>query len=432
MLNPESVAAVAAARFGERFVRPIYDGYGFACIPGTVERALAGQGGPALPPAALGDLGARHERVVVLLIDALGWRFFAPRAGSDPFLRRFMADGVVSRLTTMFPSTTTAHVTAMHTGRAPAASGVFEWFFYEPSLDRVIAPLLFSFAGDRARETLAGARVDPAFLVAGDTLYQRLAARGVRSSVYQSAVYAGSSYTGVACAGAALVPYRTLAEAITLLAGRLAAETGPAYHLLYVDTVDAISHIYGPDSPHVANEIDAVLTTCERLLVPALAAADAPTLLLLTADHGQIAIDPTTAHLLNRAIPGLEAATPRGADGRPRAPSGSSRDLFLYVKPEQRAAIAEAVAAHLAGRAEVHATADLVAAGMFGPGATPAFLSRLGDLVVLPYAGETVWWDDPRFPVRFRGSHGGLTSEEAHTQLGALAFGAPERAAGGG
>lgn len=420
MLNPESVAAVAAARFGERFVRPIYDGYGFACIPGTVEQILTGQGGPALPAAALGGLGPRHERVVVLLIDALGWRFFGPRAEADPFLRRFLAGGTVSRLTTMFPSTTAAHVTAMHTGRPPAASGVFEWFFYEPSLDRVIAPLLFSYAGDRARETLAGARVDPALLIPGDTLYQRLVARGVRPSVYQSAVYANSSYTGAACAGAELVPYRTLAEAITLLGQRLAAETGPAYHMLYVDSVDTISHLYGPDSPHVAAEIDAVLTTCERLLVPAIAGAGRPTLLLLTADHGQIGIDPTTALMLNRAISGLEDATPRGADGRPRAPSGSSRDLFLYVEPERRAALAETIARHLEGRAEVHATTDLVAAGMFGPGPTPAFLGRLGNLVVLPYAGETVWWHDPRFTVRFRGSHGGLTPEEAHTQIAAL------------
>lgn len=423
MLNPESVAAVGAARFGERFVRPIYDGYGFACIPGTIERLLTGRGGPALPPAALAGLGQRHERVVLLLLDAFGWRFFAPRAESDPFLRRFLAEGVVSQLTTMFPSTTAAHVTTLHTGRPPAASGVFEWFFYEPSLGRVIAPLLYSFAGDRGRETLAEAGVDPAFLVAGDTLYQRLAAAGVRASVYQSAVYAGSTYTGVACAGAEVVPYRTLAEAITLLGARLAAETGPAYHMLYVDTIDAICHSYGPESPHVAAEIDAVLTACERLLVPALAASGRPTLLLLAADHGQIAIDPAGAHMLNRSIPGLEEATPRGADGRPIAPSGSSRDLFLYLERGREEEIAATIARALAGRAEVHRTADLVAEGLFGPGASPAFLSRLGALAVLPYPGETVWWDDPRFQVRFRGSHGGLTAEEAHTQIAALVVG---------
>lgn len=422
MLNPESVAAVEAARFGERFVRPIYDGYGFARIAGTVEALLTGQDRPALPPAALAGLGARHPSVILVLIDALGWRFCAPRLAEHPFLRRFMADGVVSRLTTMFPSTTSAHVTAIHTGLPPAASGVFEWFFYEPGLDRMIAPLLFSFAGDRGRETLVGAGVDPATLFPGDTLYRRLAAGGVRSSVYQPSAYAHSPYTSVACAGADLVPYRTLAEALVLLAGRLAAERGPAYHMLYVDTVDTICHLHGPESHHVAAEIDSVLTTLERVLMPALAAGGRPAMLLLTADHGQIAIEPARAHLVNRLIPGLEAATPRGADGRPLAPSGSSRDLFLYVNEERRAELAAALTEALAGRAEVHATADLVAAGLFGPEPSPRFLARLGHLAVLPYPGETAWWDDPRFPVRFRGSHGGLSPEEAHTQLAALVY----------
>lgn len=423
MLNPESVEAVTASRFGERFVRPIYDGYGFACLPGMVEQALSGVGGPALPPAALTGLGQRHERVVLVLVDALGWRFFEPRAGSDPFLRRFMADGVVSRLTTMFPSTTTAHVTALHTGRPPAATGVFEWYFREPTLDRVIAPLLYSFAGDHGRETLADAGIDPAILFSGDTLYQRLAARGVRSSVYQSAVYAHSSYTRVACAGADLVPFRTLPEALVMLGLRLAEEQGPAYHVLYVDTVDMVCHHHGPESPHLAAEIAHVLAALERTLVPAIAAAGQPTLLLLTADHGQIAIEPGRAHLLNQLIPGLVDATPRGADGLPLAPSGSSRDLFLYVNENEREAIREAIAAALAGRAEVHYGADLAAAGLFGPQPSPQFLARLGDLVVLPYPGEVVWWADRRFPVRFKGSHGGLSPEEAHTQVAALVLG---------
>ncbi|NTU81810.1 MAG: alkaline phosphatase family protein [Chloroflexales bacterium] len=422
MLNLDSVAAVEAARFGEHFVRPIYAGYGFARLPATVEALLTGEGGPGLPPAALAGLGPRHDTVIMLFIDALGWRFFAPRAEAYPFLRRFLADGVVSRLTTMFPSTTAAHVTAIHTGRDPAASGVYEWFFYEPGLDRVIAPLLFSFAGDKERETLAVANVSPQILFPPGTLYERLAARGVRSSVYQHAAYAQSSFSRVACAGAKLVAYRTLAEAVTLLAGRLAAETGPAYHMLYVDTVDAIAHTHGPDSPHVSAEIDSVLTTLDRLLHPALAGLGRPALLLLTADHGQIAIEPARAHLVNRSLPELVAATPLGADGRPRAPSGSSRDLFLYVNPDRRDEMRAALAQTLAGRAEVHPTADLVAAGLFGPAPSPTFLSRLGDLAVLPYAGETVWWDDQRFPVRFKGSHGGLTPDEAHTQLAALAY----------
>lgn len=423
MLNPESVAAVEAARFGERFVRPLYDTYGFARIPATVERLLTGEGAAPLPAAALAGLAPGYDTVILLLVDGLGWRFFEPRAERYPFLRRFLDAGVVSRLTTMFPSTTAAHVTAIHTGLDPAASGVYEWFLYEPGVDRIIAPLLYSFAGDRGRETLLAARPHPEALFPRDTLYRRLAARGVGSTVFQHSSYAQSPFTRAVCAGADVVGFRTVAEGLALLAGKLAAQDGPAYYQLYVDTVDTISHLHGPDSPPVEAEIDAVLTALERTLHPALAALGRPALLLLTADHGQIAIEPQRAHLVDRLLPELAAATPSGADGRPLLPGGSSRDLFLYVKEDSLAATHDALAGALAGRAEVHRVAELVAAGMFGPEPSPAFLSRVGNLVVLPHAGETVWWDDKRFPVRFRGSHGGLTPEEAHTQIAALAYG---------
>ena len=35
MLNTESLAAVQASRFGERFMRPLYESYCFARVPGS-------------------------------------------------------------------------------------------------------------------------------------------------------------------------------------------------------------------------------------------------------------------------------------------------------------------------------------------------------------------------------------------------------------
>jgi len=423
MLNPESVAAVEAARFGERFVRPLYTGYGFAAIPGTIEYLLTGAGDATLPPAAIPGGLERRETVVLLFLDSLGWQFFASHVERYPFLQRALDHGVVSRLTTMFPSTTAGHVTAIHTGQPPGQSGVFEWFFHEPTLGRIIAPLLFSYAGERERETLAAARVQPAALFPTATLYQRLAAAGVHSTVFMESSYAYSSYSRIVCAGADTVAYHTLAEAIVLLSQRLEAQRGPAYYMLYVDTVDSLCHNYGPAAPHVAAEIDAVLTTLDRLLHPALARSGRPVLLLFTADHGQIGVNPATSLLVNRLLPELVAATPIGADGRPLAPGGSNRDLFLYLNPDRVEEMRAALSELLAGRAEVYRVVDLAAQGFFGPQVSPVFLARAGDLVVLPYAGEAVWWEDGRFKQRHLGMHGGLTPEEAHTELGALVYG---------
>jgi predicted AlkP superfamily pyrophosphatase or phosphodiesterase len=425
MINQEAVDAVAAARFGERFVRPLYESYCFSRLPHTVEGLLTGAVTPGLPPAATAGLPDRCETVILLFLDAFGWRFFAPRAERYPFLRRFLEAGVVSPLTTMFPSTTAAHVTTMNTGLTPAASGVFEWFYYEPQQDAIIAPLLFSYAGDRGRETLAAAGVNPRDLFPRSTLYQRMGASGVRSTILQHRDYASSSYTRAVCAGADVVSFRTLPEALTLVAQRVRARPGPAYYYLYLDMIDAACHVYGPDSPYVEAEIDLALTALDRLLHPALQAMRGDIALLLVADHGHIAIDPQTTISLNRLLPELAQATRTSAAGRPLVPAGSRRDMFLYIRDERLEDIRAALAHALMGRAEVHRTADLIAAGMFGGDPSPAFLGRVGNLVVLPYAGETVWWDfaeHGKFESTYLGSHGGLTRDEAETQLAALYY----------
>ena len=54
---------------------------------------------------------------------------------------------MVEKLTAQFPSTTAAQITTIHTGQTVGEHGLFEWNYYEPVLDAVIAPLLFSFAG---------------------------------------------------------------------------------------------------------------------------------------------------------------------------------------------------------------------------------------------------------------------------------------------
>ncbi|NTW01889.1 MAG: alkaline phosphatase family protein [Oscillochloris sp.] len=426
MLNQEAVDAVAAARFGERFVRPLYESYSFARVPHSIESLLTGAVTAGLPPAALAGLPSRCETVILLFLDAFGWRFVAPRIERYPFLKRFLEAGVISPLTTMFPSTTAAHVTTMNTGLNPAVSGVFEWFYYEPQLDAIIAPLLFSYAGDRGRETLAAAGVNPVDLFPRNMFYQRLGAAGVRSTILQHRDYANSSYTRAIGAGADVVSFRTMPEAIMTLIKRLERRSGPAYYYVYFDMIDATAHTYGPDSAHVEAEIDITLTALERLLHPALQAHRGEVALLMIADHGQIAVDSKSTIYLNRLLPELIPATRSNAAGVPLVPAGSRRDMFLYIRDEQLDDMYAGLSRALDGRAEVHRTSDLIAAGMFGGNPGPAFLSRVGNLVVLPYAGESVWWEFAergKFDTNHRGSHGGLTRDEAETQLAALYYG---------
>src|SRR5687768_17288702 len=130
MINEESFRTVDAAQFGMKFARPLYGSYCFSQIPQTVRYLLGAAAAPGLPLDTLGNLNSQYDHVILFLVDALGWRFIEQHAGEYPFLRRIFAEGVVSKLTSQFPSTTAAHVTTIHTGLSPAESGVYEWFYY--------------------------------------------------------------------------------------------------------------------------------------------------------------------------------------------------------------------------------------------------------------------------------------------------------------
>jgi predicted AlkP superfamily pyrophosphatase or phosphodiesterase len=419
MIHEGSVAAVNGSRLNDRFVKPLYDTFGFAQIPQFVRAALGAGDRMSMPFDMPADLVQANDRVVLFFVDAFGWRFFNRHLDRSPFLRRMADEGTVFKLTSQFPSTTAAHVTTIHTGMPVGQHGVHEWFYYEPQLDALIAPLLFSFAGDKQRDTLAQTGVTPAMLYPQQNIYHDLQQHGVESYIFQHQSYAASPFTRLVTNGATTVPYRTLPQALATLGLLFERQQRPSYYFVYVDTIDALGHQYGPESPHFLAESEAFLLIMEHLFHRQLSRAPGRTLFMMTADHGQVAIDPATAIYLNLRFPQIIPWLKTSAAGRPLAPAGSNRDMFLYIRDahveEAQAFLAQA----LAGRAEVYRTADLIAQGFFGSQPpSERFLSRVGNLVILPYAGESVWWyEKDVFEQNFYGNHGGLTPEEMETIL---------------
>ena len=191
--------------------------------------------------------------------------------------------------------------------------------------------------------------------------------------------------------------------------------------MVYVDDVDAAGHEHGPDSAEHAAAATGVLDGLARLarLLP----ADGETLLLVTADHGQTRVHPATTVFVNERLPELARHLRHGRDGRPLAPAGSARDLFLHVLPGHLDDVEWLLEDLLEDTADVRLTGELVAEGVFGA-AGPRLLERVGDVVVLPEPGGTVWWREPgRFDQRFRGHHGGLSPAEMLIPLAALPLG---------
>jgi hypothetical protein len=425
MLNSGSVNAVNGAKFSQRFVKPLYDSYCFAALPQTIEFMLSGEGHSALPMDAFGNLPTRYNKVILFFVDAFGWRFFKRYAEKYPFLKTALRSGVVSKMTSQFPSTTAAHVTCIHTGLDVGQSGVYEWNYYEPLVDEVITPLLFAYVGDKERDTLKRAGIPSEAFFPTQTFYQKLQTRGIASYVFQSQSYTPSTFSSIVYKGATLIPFKRLSEALANLVELVIADTAPiAYYLLYYDKIDAICHTYGPNSPQFEETVDVFLRSIEELFYTKLLGKVDQTLLVLTADHGQVEVDPRRTYYLNKQGTPIEQYLQTNRRGKPLVPAGSARDMFLHVKEERLEEAMSLLQKQLVGRAEVYSTEQLVAQRFFGLSQpSKEFLNRVGNVVILPYQDETVWWyEGGKFEMHFQGHHGGLTPEEMEIPLLLLAL----------
>jgi len=387
----------------DEFLRPRYDSGGFAGLPARLGAALRSRA---------------YDAVVLFLVDGFGWRFME-RFQQASFLQRLIRLGRLEKLTSQFPSTTAAHLTTIHTGLPVGQSGVFEWFYYEPQLDRMIAPLLFSFAGDKGRDTLKATGFPARQLYPTQTLYQAFAQEGVRSHVFGGREYTPSTYSKVVMQGAALHGYRTLPEGLVNLGELLEKKSSPLYIHFYFDKIDGLCHEYGPVSPQAEAEIESFLLVMESFFERLLPRRKR-ILFLMTADHGSMQVDPKTTVFLNTdsRMAGVERFLRANARGELLVPGGSARDMFLYLREGLLDEAQTFLSARLEEKAAVARTRDLLAEGYFGPEISDEFRGRLGDLVILPYRGQSVWWYvKDKFEQRFFGHHGGLSPEELEIPL---------------
>ena len=385
------------------FVKPRYDAGGFAGIPNRIQEAFA---------------SGNYDAVVLFFVDGFGWRFFE-RFQDAPFLKRIAKDGSIEKLTSQFPSTTAGHLTAIHTGLPVGASGVYEWYVYEPLLDQIVAPVLFSFSGTRERDTLKPANVDPSLLYPKGKFYPELKLRGVAPYVFGVRDYTPSTFSKAVMAGAEILRFNTLSEALVNIGLLLEKQTRPAYIHLYFDKIDSLSHEYGPGALQTEAEIETFLLVMEHYF-ERIFRGKKRVLFLMTADHGQCEVSPKTTIYLNTdpRFAGVERFLMKNRHGQLLVPAGSARDMFLHIRDDLLDEAQSFLTPRLEGKADVVKVEELIESGYFGMEISPRFRERVANLVILPYRYESVWWyEKDKFEQRFYGHHGGLTPQEMETVL---------------
>lgn len=350
---------------------PAYDG---ACITNVVPALLHPED---VAPSWLPAVASGAERVVLLVIDGLGWTQLGSRGAIAPVLSGLEGGPI----TTVAPSTTATALTSISTGLPPGEHGVVGYRIAVHG--EVLNVLRWNTASGDARQTIPPTKlqVQPVF-------------DGQRPPVVTRAEFARSGFTLAHLDETRFTGYRTLGT-LTSEVVRL-ARAGEPFVYAYYEGLDKVSHEYGLGASY-----DEELRWIDHLVATLLDQLPAGTVLVVTADHGQVEVPPSDV---------LEL--PGDLQSHVASQSGEGRFRWLHARGGRSGALLDAARGLMADHAWVRSREEAIAEGWYGPVVTDAAAGRLGD--VLLAAKGTVAFFDPHDtgPYVLIGRHGSLTEDE--------------------
>lgn len=353
------------------------------CVAGIVPAILGAADASWLPEPAL-----QARAIVLFVIDGLGWRAFGDAPGALVNLREFEGGPI----TTVSPATTAAALTSITTGTLPMQHGllgfrvrlgeqsVFNVLRWQPEGRGIPAP-------------------DP-------TIVQRHQPfLGQSVPVVAKSEHKGTGFTEAHLRGSRFEGWRA-ASTIVDHCRRLVA-AGERFVYAYYPNVDEVAHEFGLRDGAYAEE----LVFADDLVGRLRDALPTDCALLVTADHGQVHIEPDAWVELPDDIGALVVAQ-----------AGDARCRYLYARDGAQAELLAACRAAFGSRAWVHSRREVMESALMGPAAGGPNPGRIGDVVLMPF--EPVGFVDPALPRErgLRSAHAAPTAAEMLVPLVA-AFG---------
>ncbi len=400
---------LAALGLPDDLMVPCY-GLSVANLPATIVRVLGGESTAMLPPlpdAFWGDLATGVRHVVWIILDAVGWGCFREwvEEEQEAGLAKLCRNNRLLPITSIFPSTSTSALMTLWTGRPPAQHGLVGHMMYLREFGLVADMLMLSPVGVMRRDELVERGLDLTKFVPVPGLGETLAAQRISTHAMINVDLARTGFSRLCFRGVTEVcRFVSTADLWVRLRETLAANRNERTLLVgYLSEPDGIGHLQGTESESWRAELRSVSYSLEREFLTMLSPQERQgTLLVLTADHGQL---PGTGK------PIILGEQTQLWDRLILPATGSLRAAYLYARQGQARAACEYLQEHLGEQFVVVDSEAALRAGLFGPG-KPIYEApyRLGDLIV---TARDLYLLDYRQRLHMpRGMHAGLTPGE--------------------
>jgi predicted AlkP superfamily pyrophosphatase or phosphodiesterase len=397
---------------------PSYAGYSLANIPHSICRWLGvpGFGIQPLAPEILEVYPGPFQHVILLLVDGLGLNKLGQflqsgkENGRYALWQRLVGQGLLTPLTSIVPSTTTAALTTLWTGRTPAEHGVvgYEMYLKEYQMNaNMILHAPAAYQGDVGSLRRAG--FDPETFLPVPTLGPHLAVHGINTYAFQHISIAHSGLSSMLFPQVNVLPFRTLSDLWVSLPEHQQAHAGErTYTYIYWGELDELSHRFGPEDPRVDLEFANFTFLLGHFLDEMQRSARRDTLLLVSADHGHLHT-PKYASFELKNHPELDSYLQI-------IPSGENRLAYLFARPGCEGKIQAYLEQALPGRFVLIPSEQVRASGLLGGGVpAPRLAERMGEFVLVAQDEAYLWWAAKENPLL--GRHGGLSHTEMFIPL---------------
>ena len=385
---------------------PNYEGYGIANLPDTFAKILGIPNSRAMKIDSVYEATESSDSLIFLLLDGLGYNLIlkAEEMSSPLYaLQNVKNSSLFLPITSVFPSTTSAATTTLHTGLTPKEHGILGYTMYLREIGAIAQMLRFT--PIFGRESLFSIGFDPNTFVGSKTLHEKFRDNGINSSLYISNWIMDSGLSKISNKGAEVFPHLSAADMFVQLRQNLqSGKTG--FHFAYYASPDTIAHARGPFTENYASEVDAVFYSLLSEVISKLDRKVAKkTALIISADHGLVSVN--SEEIIDYAkLPDLQGMLKV-------PPTGDSRAIFLHTKEGQESFVKEYFQQKM--NMEAYESRMLLDQGLFGIGATKeAVLDRIGNVTAIPKS-ESVALDNSAIGARgepYPGRHGGMSENE--------------------
>ena len=403
---------------------PHYAGFGIGNMPASICQwfGIPQFDVPPLSKTITTHLQDEYQNIIVLMVDGLHFQLFEEWLAQERCAEhnasnwRPMFDRMVfSPLTSIAPSTTSAALTTLWTGRLPAAHGIigYELFLKEFGL---IANMIFqsvaAFIGDNGSLLRAG--FNPATFLPVDTLGTHLHAHGVNTYSFQHASIAQSGLSKMLLKHVISNAYNTPNDLFKNVENLLDFKSNEKkYIYIYWGDLDTHSHHFAPQNARVAAEWRNFAIILGHFLNNLDKKRASNTLFLLMADHGQITTTINDEFNLSHH--------PQLIKHLIMLPSGESRLPYLYTRKDAETPFREYLHNTWGDTFTMAPARTVLGSGLFGNGDVyQGTIDRLGEWVIFPKDNAYWWWVNKEN--HLLGRHGGFSEEEMLVPFSAISF----------